>query len=62
MVERGLSWEKAFEIYKQNVKVEDENSENNLPADGFYVYNQVILKELKTIKKFFSKICIMLKD
>ncbi len=41
MVERGLSWEKAFEIYKQNVKVEDENSEKNLPADGFYVYNQV---------------------
>ena len=30
MVERGLSWEKAFEIYKQNVKVEDENSESSL--------------------------------
>jgi hypothetical protein len=45
LVERGLAWEKAFEIYKQNVKLEHENAENhlskNLPADGFYIYNQV---------------------
>ena len=37
-------WEKAFEIYKQYVKVEHENVENhlskNLPADGFYISNQ----------------------
>ena len=47
-MERGLVWDKAYEIYKQYVKVEHEDSENHLskclPPDGFYISNQVILK------------------
>lgn len=36
LVERGLLWEKALDLYKQNV-----NSENELGVDGFYISNQV---------------------
>ena len=54
LVERGLVWDKALEIYKQHVKEdndENENSENqfskNSTTDGFYISNQVMLTKNK---------------
>jgi hypothetical protein len=44
LVERGLIWEEALEIYKQYVQTEPEPEnieDKSLPADGFYVSNQV---------------------
>jgi hypothetical protein len=43
LVERGLSWDKAYEIYKQHVKTEIEIVENEEKPtyEGFYISNQV---------------------
>lgn len=47
LVERGLTWEKAMDIYKENNIVDCENEKNSC-IEGFYISNQVGFKKLSS--------------